>query len=515
MGRKKKRQKAVIFCYYCDRVFDSEKVLIQHQRAKHFKCPECYKKINSTRGMMEHAYQVHKVSLETVPNAKPGRDSFEIDIFGMGGVPPEIVEEKRAKIYGEPAAKRPNTGGVTSVISGPLIPGTPSTLMPVQMHRPQAMHAMRHAMRPMPGGMPAAMGLQLHHALNPMMAVNPAMNPLLRGGFNAPRHIPPQPGMPAGFQINRPVHPNGQIARQIPARPQPVIQANTPSIPEPQAPRTQPVVQQPNPQRAPLRQEPHQAPQAPPSRGPENQGGGFQPQQPPPGGVVRSGGRNPEHGNMGEPSQPPQERMQAQPNIPGHQQPMRGPKPVMAQPDPQRIANDNRPNNAQFRSRNGPPSSGFNPQAAERHTGFQHNTNAAPPPQRERPAEHANIPQQIPVQSVPGAPPVPGHQRLQNQFPTKMVAPGSGLGLAPVGMVSPGHPAYNPQQNQPGGLDSNQIAQERSRQDNKRKKIVRLWEDEKFSQEEKRAANPRYNAFVQNRISSLNDSIEQRLAAFG
>jgi len=54
MGRKKKRQKAVIFCYYCDRVFDSEKVLIQHQRAKHFKCPQCHKRMSSAHGMMVH-----------------------------------------------------------------------------------------------------------------------------------------------------------------------------------------------------------------------------------------------------------------------------------------------------------------------------------------------------------------------------------------------------------------------------------------------------------------------------
>ena len=32
MGRKKKKaQKQIIFCYYCDREFEQEKVLIQHQ----------------------------------------------------------------------------------------------------------------------------------------------------------------------------------------------------------------------------------------------------------------------------------------------------------------------------------------------------------------------------------------------------------------------------------------------------------------------------------------------------
>ena len=46
MGRKAKRKEAdtadelkdEVYCYYCDREFDDEKVLILHQTAKHFKC---------------------------------------------------------------------------------------------------------------------------------------------------------------------------------------------------------------------------------------------------------------------------------------------------------------------------------------------------------------------------------------------------------------------------------------------------------------------------------------------
>ena len=39
MGRKKRRagDNAGMFCYYCDRNFENEEVLVNHQRAKHFK----------------------------------------------------------------------------------------------------------------------------------------------------------------------------------------------------------------------------------------------------------------------------------------------------------------------------------------------------------------------------------------------------------------------------------------------------------------------------------------------
>jgi len=109
MGRKKKRDKQIIFCYYCDRIYENERVLIQHQRAKHFKCPQCHKRISTAQGMMVHMFQVHKETIEHVPGAKEGRDSFEVEIFGMDGVPAEVVEEKRIKVFGEAAKKKPKT----------------------------------------------------------------------------------------------------------------------------------------------------------------------------------------------------------------------------------------------------------------------------------------------------------------------------------------------------------------------------------------------------------------------
>ena len=76
MGRKKKRAE-LPWCFYCDREFDDEKILQQHQRAKHFKCahPRCNKKLMTAPGMQIHMLTVHKIKVEKVPNAIEGRDN--------------------------------------------------------------------------------------------------------------------------------------------------------------------------------------------------------------------------------------------------------------------------------------------------------------------------------------------------------------------------------------------------------------------------------------------------------
>ena len=63
MGKKKKRVSSKVWCYYCDREFDDEKILVQHQKAKHFKCHVCHKKLSTAGGMAIHVLQVHKESV--------------------------------------------------------------------------------------------------------------------------------------------------------------------------------------------------------------------------------------------------------------------------------------------------------------------------------------------------------------------------------------------------------------------------------------------------------------------
>eukprot|EP01102_Stenamoeba_stenopodia_P006808 TRINITY_DN189_c0_g1_i5.p1 TRINITY_DN189_c0_g1~~TRINITY_DN189_c0_g1_i5.p1 ORF type:complete len:200 (+),score=31.26 TRINITY_DN189_c0_g1_i5:167-766(+) len=101
---KKKRKNQKPYCWYCERQFDDEKILIQHQKAKHFKCHICHKKLTTAGGMVVHVFQVHKENVTKVPNSKPGRDSVKYEIYGMEGIPDE--EE-----LGESDPKKQKTGG--------------------------------------------------------------------------------------------------------------------------------------------------------------------------------------------------------------------------------------------------------------------------------------------------------------------------------------------------------------------------------------------------------------------
>lgn len=95
MGRKKRDQNTcTYFCYYCDKEFDKLETLIQHQRNTHFNCPRCKKKFATAASLAIHMLSVHRETLAKVPNAKVGRDSIDINIYGMEGVPAAVIQEK-------------------------------------------------------------------------------------------------------------------------------------------------------------------------------------------------------------------------------------------------------------------------------------------------------------------------------------------------------------------------------------------------------------------------------------
>ncbi|KAF2644401.1 hypothetical protein P280DRAFT_170701 [Massarina eburnea CBS 473.64] len=81
------------WCYYCERDFDDLKILISHQKAKHFKCERCGRRLNTAGGLSVHMNQVHKENLTHVENATSGRQNLDIEIFGMEGVPAEIIDQ--------------------------------------------------------------------------------------------------------------------------------------------------------------------------------------------------------------------------------------------------------------------------------------------------------------------------------------------------------------------------------------------------------------------------------------
>lgn len=51
---------------YCNREFDDDKILVQHQKAKHFKCHICHKKLYTGPGLSIHCMQVHKEAIDKV-----------------------------------------------------------------------------------------------------------------------------------------------------------------------------------------------------------------------------------------------------------------------------------------------------------------------------------------------------------------------------------------------------------------------------------------------------------------
>ncbi|KAF2093627.1 hypothetical protein NA57DRAFT_26372, partial [Rhizodiscina lignyota] len=102
------------WCYYCERDFDDLKILISHQKAKHFKCDRCGRRLNTAGGLAVHMNQVHKETLEHVENAVDGRSSLEHEIFGMEGVPDPIKlqhEQSVLKRFYEQQAERHKATG--------------------------------------------------------------------------------------------------------------------------------------------------------------------------------------------------------------------------------------------------------------------------------------------------------------------------------------------------------------------------------------------------------------------
>lgn len=173
MGRKKAGEKVNVqaarpFCFYCDRTFEDENILLQHQRAKHFRCLECdidaiRGKCESVQGLLVHTLKVHSKSLAKVPNAKPGRDNPELNVYGMDGIPSEVLKERgieRHELVGK-AAPPPNasTGFSEGTEEGwqkaPPMPMVPMPPMGNSMPMPMPM-----LMPPVPGGMPGMPPMQ-------------------------------------------------------------------------------------------------------------------------------------------------------------------------------------------------------------------------------------------------------------------------------------------------------------------------------------------------------------------
>ncbi|XP_062546219.1 BUB3-interacting and GLEBS motif-containing protein ZNF207 isoform X3 [Armigeres subalbatus] len=189
MGRKKKKASKP-WCWYCNREFDDEKILVQHQKAKHFKCHICHKKLYTGPGLSIHCMQVHKESIDKVPNSLPNRSNIEIEIYGMEGIPPDDIREHEKQKNGgtrsdseedEPAHKKPKQEA--SVSQGMVMPNmmTPhlqpygmNPMMATMGHMPYMVPPGMQMMPPMMGGHPRP--LFPAAATSSTISANPALN---------------------------------------------------------------------------------------------------------------------------------------------------------------------------------------------------------------------------------------------------------------------------------------------------------------------------------------------------
>jgi len=170
MGRKKKKP-VKPWCWYCNREFDDDKILVQHQRAKHFKCPFCHKKLYSGPGLTVHCIQVHKETLDKIPEALPNKNSVDIDIYGMQGIPEEDIREHER-------LKRGDSGNVKAQESG----------QPQQQNKNQSQDTVHQS------SMTAMQAAMFHHAMGlGSMPANFQMPPGMSPGL--PVSFPP-PGFP-------------------------------------------------------------------------------------------------------------------------------------------------------------------------------------------------------------------------------------------------------------------------------------------------------------------------------
>lgn len=217
MGRKKKRAE-LPWCFYCDREFDDEKILQQHQRAKHFKCahPRCNKKLMTAPGMQIHMLTVHKIKVEKVPNAIEGRDNPEWLIEGMNGIPEGFDYENNKALVDESTenvvhtGKRPNLNEGVAIGGVPVPGGPPGGPGGVWGPPPPGAMGMRPMMPP-----PGAMGMPPPGMPPPFGVMPPPggmgigmMPPPGAMGMPPPGWMPPPGGMmPPGMPPAGPVPP--------------------------------------------------------------------------------------------------------------------------------------------------------------------------------------------------------------------------------------------------------------------------------------------------------------------
>ncbi|MCP9265432.1 hypothetical protein DINM_020729 [Dirofilaria immitis] len=146
--------------------------LVLHQKAKHFKCHICHKKLFTGPGLAIHCMQVHKETIDKIPAALPGKDSVEVEVYGMEGIPDDAQEE---------SAKKESKNTTTPV--PPLI--APFPMLPPGKFR---IGFILEGIPPMIPGFPPL----------PPSGMPPFGPPFMPGVPAPPRALPPLPVVPPG-----------------------------------------------------------------------------------------------------------------------------------------------------------------------------------------------------------------------------------------------------------------------------------------------------------------------------
>ncbi|KAK3321855.1 hypothetical protein B0H66DRAFT_182264 [Apodospora peruviana] len=231
------------WCYYCEREFEDLKLLISHQKAKHFRCDRCGKRLNTAGGLSVHMNQVHKENLSNVENALPNRQGLDIEIFGMEGIPEDIQNQHKERIRenffrdqqqryaatGNPPPGQSGVQGVTKKIKietaeelkarlaahrarklaaangNPAVPvdGQSPSQITSPFPAPQAGYPYPPASVPGVPGVPAVPGFSPSQAYPPVYPSGPSPPPGAPGAFNLPAR-PPSNTLPASTLPQRP-----------------------------------------------------------------------------------------------------------------------------------------------------------------------------------------------------------------------------------------------------------------------------------------------------------------------
>lgn len=223
MGRKKKKTTKP-WCWYCNREFEDEKILLQHQKAKHFKCHICHKKLFTGPGLQIHCMQVHKENIDRVPNSIKGRDNITLEICGMDNIPEaDLIEHDKLKTI----STRDDDSDSPDTEASPISNKPPYPPVPPPQSKPPAttpIHGPLPLLQPPPPPMPGTNPMMQQMMMYPHMAQMMAMNPMLMqqmmsmpGGM-----MPPHPPLPGQGHPPPPPPPPTQPSNQPPP-PQPLM----------------------------------------------------------------------------------------------------------------------------------------------------------------------------------------------------------------------------------------------------------------------------------------------------